>query len=431
MSTTAVEETPVAKANYDDDVVLAKRSWKFPITYALATLVIIYLALKATGVAEIVWKDRRFTGDRESVLALHADQAIWVLAVLALLATAYTAWRAWNRKPAGFAAGLVVILALVLSFLLFTGGGSGRFITIAELFYATLIAAAPLMYGAFAGVICERVGVVNIAIEGQLLVGAFTGIVVANIFENGYAGLIAAPISGALIGALLAFFSVRYAVDQIIVGVVLNVLALGLTNFLLGTVVKEGDGLNSIAHRLPAIEIPGLSDIPFIGPVFFRHTIVMYILYVLIGLLTFMLFRSRWGLRMRACGEHPKAADTVGIKVNRTRFLNTMLGSALAGLGGASFTIAAGSVFTENISAGNGYIALAAMILGKWHPIGAMGAALMFGLATAIVQFLPLTGSEVDSNLLAMIPYIVTIFAVAGFVGRSRPPAAENIPYIK
>lgn len=164
---------------------------------------------------------------------------------------------------------------------------------------------------------------------------------------------------------------------------------------------------------------------------FFAQTILVYIMYLMVVLLTIFLFRSRWGLRMRACGEHPKAADTVGIKVNRTRTLNTIFGSAIAGLGGAFFTLGNGLGFTENISAGNGYIALAAMILGKWHPLGALAASVMFGFAKSVALLMPSLNSAIPSEIVNMIPYVITIIAVAGFVGKSRPPAAENIPYLK
>ncbi|MGO1621741.1 ABC transporter permease [Flaviflexus sp.] len=411
--------------------VQAPISWKLPILYVLATLLGVYFAMNAHGVAEFVWKDIRPSRDSGNLL-VYAGQTCWILTGIVAAATIYSVVRAVQRKQQPLWLGLLVLLPLILAFLTFSGGGSGRFITIAGLFAATITAAVPLIYGSMAGVVCERVGVVNIAIEGQLLVGAFTGIVFASMFGSSWWGLLGAPLAGAFVGLLLAIFSVKYAVDQIIVGVVLNVLCLGITSFLLGTVVKDTPEWNSISYSLPVYEIPLLADIPFIGPVFFRHTIIVYFLYFLLIFLTMMLFRSRWGLRMRSVGEHPKAADTVGINVNRTRTLNTILGSSLAGLGGAAFTIGANAVFTEDMSAGNGYIALAAMILGKWHPIGAMGAALMFGFASAIVDFLPLVATNpIDPNLLAMIPYIVTILAVAGFVGKSRAPAAENIPYIK
>lgn len=290
----------------------------------------------------------------------------------------------------------------------------------------------PLIFGSLSGVISERVGVVNIAIEGDLLVGAFAGVMAASYFQTPYAGLVAAPLAGALLGSLLAIFSVKYGVDQIIVGVVLNVLALGLTTFFYGTIMKDArESLNTDQFSLFKIKIPLLSEIPVIGPVLFNQSILVYLMYAAVIALSFFLFRSRWGLRLRACGEHPRAADTVGINVGRTRTLNTILGSSFAGLGGAFFTIGSGLAFTDNISAGNGYIALAAMILGKWNPLGAMGAAVMFGFAQALARMLPNIEPAIPADLVSMIPYVVTIVAVAGFVGKSRAPAAENIPYVK
>lgn len=429
MTTTVTAATAPKKTNGVDRSIPI--SWKFPIVYCVTLALTVMMALKADGIAEYVWYGLRPSKDHPN-LKLYAGPTVWILVVVVALLTAYAFYRAIQRQKPSLAIGIGILTCFLLAFMTYSGGGSGRFITIAFLFASTLTSAQPLIFGSMAGVVCERVGVVNIAIEGQLLTGAFAGVTVASATGSPWAGLIAAPIAGGMIGALLAFFSVRYAVDQIIVGVVLNVLCMGLTSFFLGTLVKQNPHWNSIEFALPKWEIPGLSKIPFIGPVFFSHTILMYIMYIAVIALTFMLFRSRWGLRMRACGEHPKAADTVGINVNRTRFLNTMFGGAIAGLGGAAFTIATASVFTENISAGKGYIALAAMILGKWHPIGALGASLMFGVATAIVEWLPnVAASPIDPSLLAMIPYVITIFAVAGFVGNSRPPAAENIPYIK
>jgi len=328
---------------------------------------------------------------------------------------------------------VLVGLSTVCGFLVFAGSGSTTGgVTLTSVLVSTVALSTPLIFGALAGVISERVGVVNIAIEGDLLVGAFAGVLVASYFHNAYAGLIAAPVAGAFMGLLLALFSVKYGVDQVIVGVVLNVLALGLTTFFGGTVMKKSTlNLNTNQFSLSTIKIPGLSEIPVIGPALFNQTILVYIMYVVVAALAFFLFRSRWGLRLRACGEHPRAADTVGINVQRTRTNNTVLGSALAGLGGAFFTIGSSLAFTDNISAGNGYIALAALILGKWNPLGAMAAAVMFGFAQATAHLLPNLSNAVPGNLVSMIPYVVTIIAVAGFVGKSRAPAAENVPYMK
>ena len=274
----------------------------------------------------------------------------------------------------------------------------------------------------------ERSGIVNIAIEGQLLLGAFFAAVAASLASNAYVGLLAAPIAGALVGALLVWFAVSYWVDQIIIGVVLNVLVVGLTNFLFSTVLTQNSETWNARQRLPNLPIPGLSEIPVLGPVLFDQTILVYIMYAVVILLNIFVFRSRWGLRMRAVGEHPKAADTVGIKVNRTRVVNTIFAGAIAGLGGAFFTVGTGLAFGKEMSAGQGYIALAAMILGKWNPYGALGAALLFGFSRNLGNLLSSIGTPVPSEFLLMLPYVVTIFAVAGFVGRVRAPAAENIP---
>jgi len=311
------------------------------------------------------------------------------------------------------------------------GAGRSTVIPVTTLLSGALALSVPLVFGALCGVVCERSGIVNIAIEGQLLGGAFLAAVVGSLTSSAYLGMIAAPIAGALVGVLLVFFAVRYWVDQIIVGVVLNVLVVGVTSFLFSTVLTEDKATWNANQRLPELPIPLLSEIPVIGPVLFRQTLLVYIMYAAVILLQIFVFRSRWGLRMRAVGEHPKAADTVGIKVNRTRVINTIFGGAIAGLGGAFFTVGSGLAFGKEMSAGQGYIALAAMILGKWNPTGAVAAALLFGFSKNLGNVLSTIGSTVPSEFLLMLPYAVTIFAVAGLVGRVRAPAAENIPYIK
>jgi simple sugar transport system permease protein len=268
-----------------------------------------------------------------------------------------------------------------------------------------------------------------VAIEGQLLAGAFLAATVGTLSGSPYVGMVAAPLAGALVGALLALFAVRYFVDHIIVGVVLNVLVTGVTNYLFSTVLTANPATWNTPGRLPKLPIPLLSQIPVIGPVLFNQNAVVYAMYILVVVLQIMLFRSRWGLRLRACGEHPKAADTVGIKVNRTRVRNTILGGAIAGLGGAFFTVANGLAFGKEMSAGKGFIALAAMILGRWNPKGAVAAALLFGFADALQAFLSPAGTPIPGNILLMTPYLVTILAVAGLVGRVVPPAAEGKPY--
>jgi simple sugar transport system permease protein len=272
---------------------------------------------------------------------------------------------------------------------------------------------------------------VNIAIEGQLLAGAFMAAVVGSLTDSLVAGLIAAVVAGLLVSFILATFAVTYFVDQVIVGVVINTLVLGLTSFFYTAVLsKDVETYNSPPVMKP-IAIPGLSEIPVIGPVLFNQTIIVYLMYIVVALVHVGLFKTRWGLRVRAVGEHPKAADTVGINVNKIRYRNVLIGGMVAGLGGAFFTLGSVGAFGKNMTAGKGFIALAAMIFGRWSPLGAVGAALLFGFADQLQQVLSIIGTPIPSQFMLMAPYLITLFAVAGLVGKSRAPAADGVPYKK
>lgn len=325
---------------------------------------------------------------------------------------------------------LVAVFGVVFLVAFLTWTSAGATIPVPGLLLGALALSTPLIFGALGGVISERVGVVNVAIEGQLLAGAFVSALVASATGSAYVGLIGAMIAGVLVSMVLAVFSIRYIVDQVIVGVVLNVLVTGLTSFLYSQVLARSDSL-SRGVRFPQLDIPVLSQIPIVGPVFFRQTIIVYLMYVAIALVFYGLFRTRWGLRLRSVGEHPQAADTVGIKVNATRFWNVSLAGAIAGLGGAYFTLGSLGNFQKEMTAGAGFIALAAVIFGRWDPIRATLAALLFGFASNLQNVLGAIGSPVPSEFMLMLPYIVTIFAVAGLVGQSRGPAASGKPYIK
>jgi simple sugar transport system permease protein len=307
---------------------------------------------------------------------------------------------------------------------------TGTTIDVLGLLQNSVALAVPLILGALAGVLCERSGVINVAIEGQMLAGAWAAALVGSLVTS-YVGLIGAAVAGALMGVMLAVFSIKYLVNQVVLGVVLNVLALGLTGFFYDAFMQpNAQSLNSPAV-LQSIDIPGLSQIPVIGPLLFQANIVVYLAYVLIIVIDVALFRTRWGLRTRAVGEHPKAADTVGIKVLATRYRNVIMGGAVAGLGGAYFTVGSVGAFGKNITSGNGFIALAALIFGRWSPRGAVGASLLFGFASALQVMLSINVPSIPSNFLAMLPYLATIFAVAGLVGRVRAPAADGEPYVK
>lgn len=413
--------------------VLAPISWRWPLIYGVLALVaLVFFTLLPEGGRETNYQISR-GGDLWLIpnftVPLTATNIVLSVVMLAVTAFVVRATVARRRVPTWVP--IVFGIAFVLAFLTWVGAGRATVIPVTTLLSGALALSVPLVFGALSGVVCERSGIVNIAIEGQLLAGAFLGAVVASLTSSAYLGLVAAPLAGAAVGAILAFFAVKYWVDQIIVGVVLNVLVIGLTSFLFSTVLTENKATWNAAQRLPTLPVPLLSEIPVIGPVLFRQTLLVYLMYAAVIVLQVFIFRSRWGLRMRSVGEHPKAADTVGIKVNRTRVVNTILGGAIAGLGGAFFTVGSGLAFGKEMSAGQGFIALAAMILGRWNPVGAVAAALLFGFSKNLGNVLSTIGSNVPSEFLLMLPYAVTIFAVAGLVGRVRAPAAENIPYIK
>ncbi|MFM6971471.1 MAG: ABC transporter permease, partial [Rhodoluna sp.] len=234
-----------------------------------------------------------------------------------------------------------------------------------------------------------------------------------------------------LVSWVLATFAIKYLVDQIIVGVVLNVLIVGLTNFLFSTLISENIALFNQPPRFDRILIPLLGQIPVVGPVLFNQTLIVYLMYLAVAGVWIALFKTRWGLRVRAVGEYPKAADTVGIKVFRTRYISVIIGGALAGLGGAFFTLGQVGAFGKEMTNGAGYIALAAMIFGRWNPIYAMFAGLLFGFAQNLQYGLSIIGSEVPSEFLLMLPYALTVVAVAGLVGKVTGPASAGKPYIK
>lgn len=288
--------------------------------------------------------------------------------------------------------------------------------------------ATPIALGALAGVLCERAGVVNIAIEGMMLAAAFGAAITASASGSLWVGLICGLGVGALFGAVHAVVSIRYEVDQIVGGTFINIFALGLTSYLTARVLVEYPDLNQPGTFRP-LAVPLLSDIPFVGPLLFNQNVFGYLMFALVFFLAWALFNTRWGLRVRSVGEHPRAADTVGINVRAVRYRNVMLGGVAAGLGGAWFTLSSAGRFDENMTNGKGFIALAAMIFGRWHPVGAFVAALIFGFSEQLNDYLALLDTPIPSQFLLMAPYVVTIVVVAGLVGRPRVPAASGKPY--
>lgn len=311
------------------------------------------------------------------------------------------------------------------------GSASSSNVSLVSILSGALALSIPMIFGSMGGLLCERSGVVNIAIEGQLLFGAFSAVLVGSITDSSWAGLLAAMIGGVLVSLILATFSIKYLVDQTIVGVVVNVLVSGLTGFFFTRILQANPAELNSAPKLPGFEIPVLSQIPVVGPVLFNQSVLIYLMYIVVGLIWFALNKSKWGLRTRAVGEHPKAANTLGVNVNRLRFSNVLMAGAVAGMGGAFFTLVSVSTFNADMTSGQGYIALAALIFGRWKPLGALMASLLFGFSLQMQFVLSGLGTTIPTELLAMLPYVVTILAVAGLVGRSRGPAASGKPYIK
>jgi simple sugar transport system permease protein len=275
------------------------------------------------------------------------------------------------------------------------------------------------------GLIGERSGIINIGIEGQMLLSAFIGFLVNVWTGNLLLAVIAGVLTGALAGALLAFMSVTLKIDQIIGGTVINILALGLTGYFYTS------GLTT-QGKLQPYALGPLADLPLVGPVFFVNPPITYATIVLVFAVHYVLFHTRWGLRTRAVGEHPRAADTVGISVTLMRYVNVIIAGGFAGLAGAFLTLEAVGSFERGMTNGRGFVALAVMIFGKWTPIGSWGAALLFGLASAIQTQLQFGGViDIPHQFIGMIPYLMTIIVLAGFGGRARPPAAEGVPYEK
>jgi ABC-type uncharacterized transport system permease subunit len=299
-------------------------------------------------------------------------------------------------------------------------------LTSPQLWASTLAMAVPLALPALGGTFSERTGVVNIAMEGIMLVGAFFAVTFSYYTGSAWAGLALALVMGALLAAIFAWAAIRLAADQVVLGMAVNIFAAGLTAFLLDTIFGY-NGTPPQTPQLPTVDIPFLDPVPFLGPLLSHQSILVYVMLVIVALSHWFLFHTKLGLRMRAVGENPLAADTVGLNVWRLRYLGVIISGILSALGGAYLSIGILNSFDVGMTGGRGYIALAAMIFGKWTPLGAFGASLLFGFANALA--IALQGHGISANLLQMLPYALTILALAGLVGRSTPPAADGIPY--
>ncbi len=368
-------------------------------------------------------------GVREGALPdwlLPARTTLYVLAMIAAVLGGVQLVRGFGRATNGVLG--LVTLAFIFGFLVWAAAGQS--LNLVGMLGTTLLRAVPLTLGALSGVLCERSGVVNIAIEGMMLSAAMVATVVGSVTHNLWLGLLSAIVTGALMALLHAVLSIKYKVNQIVSGTVINIFATGFTSYISAKFLQVYQTLNNPGtfSRWP---IPGLSSIPLLGPIAFNGNLFLYATFILLFVVHFALFSTRWGLRLRSVGEHPKAADTLGINVFKTRYMAVLLGGMMAGFAGAYFTLGSVGRFDEVMTAGRGFISLAAMIFGNWTPFGSFGAGLIFGFADSLATKLAILGVQIPSEFLLMAPYLATMVVLAGVVGRGHMPAADGTPYEK
>ncbi len=353
-----------------------------------------------------------------------------LLVAVAAVAAGVYATREGERRLGWIAVAIGVLGAIIAVVAVNSGEGNlDRVFVWSALAAGMLRFATPLIFGAMGGILSERSGVINIGLEGMMLMGAFFGIFGADLFGSWFLGILVGLASGALMGLIHAFVSIRLRADQVVSGTGINILAIGITGYVF--IYHYGnEGTPSDISRVPSVTLPLIEDIPFIGEAIGHLNLLTWVALILVPLLTLFLFRTRGGLRLRSVGEKPRAADSVGLPVIRTRYLAVIASGCLAALGGVFLSVALVGSFNENMTAGRGFIALAAVIFGSWRPWGALAGALLFGFSTALAQRLPVF-SESTAVLFQALPYVLTLIVVAGVIGRSRPPAAIGVPYVK
>ena len=359
-------------------------------------------------------------------LIVPTSISLYVLGGVVVLATVWQLLRGFERVN------LVVALVVGIGILAFLVWASrDKSINLTGMLVSSLVRATPIALAAISGLYSERSGVVNIGIEGMMLAGAFASVVFASVTDNLFIGVIAGILAGMVLALLHAVLSIRYMVDQIVSGAVIIILALGLTSFLQRSVLNIYPELNQPGSAIPAFQIPVLWKIPIIGPILFNQSPIIYALFVLTIVTRIIMNNTRWGLRVRSVGEHPRAADTLGINVFRIRYISVLISGAIAGLAGAYMSIGAAGRFNEGMTAGKGFLGLAAMIFGNWNPGGAFFGSLIFGFFDSWQEKLSILQVGIPVDLLGMAPYLATMIVLAGFVGRARMPAADGQPYEK
>ncbi|MCK6582469.1 MAG: ABC transporter permease [Anaerolineales bacterium] len=359
-------------------------------------------------------------------LVVPALPAVYFMAAIAVFVGAYQLARGVRSNGL-----LIGILAFTFVFAFLMWAAQDKSFNLTGMLSSSLVRATPIALAALCGVISERSAVINIGIEGIMLMSAQAAVVAATLSGNLYVGLIAAILIGGLVALFHAYLVIRFKVDQIVSGVAINIFGAGATSFISSRFMQHATDTLNNSGTFPIIAIPGLSKIPVLGPVLFENNLIVYLTIILVIIMHIMLFYTPWGLRTRAVGEHPKAADTLGVNVYLMRYVNVTLGGMIAGLGGAYFTIGSVGRFDEILTAGKGFIGLAAMIFGNWNPIGAYTSSLIFGFADSLQVKLQILRVPIPSEFLLMAPYIVTMIILTGVVGRAIPPAADGQPYEK
>ena len=363
-------------------------------------------------------------GKDEPLVDLPSRATLWALGMFCTFASAYL----WVKGAQGIelAAGLVGFMAVSALLVWMTRGSS---LSLFAMLRESIVRATPLILGALSGLWCEKSGIVNIAIEGMMLSGAFTAVAATSMSGSPWVGIVAAVMTGGAMASLHAVLSIKYQVDQIISGTVINILAVGATRYMnIRLLTPTG---NNAPGTFSVVSVPVLSKIPVIGRMFFEHQPTVFMMFILVAVVAVIMAYTTWGLRTRAIGEHPRAADTLGVHVNRMRYINVIIGGMIAGIGGAYFSLGEVGRFEDNMTNGKGFVALAALIFGKWTALGGMAAGLLFGFADALQDKMQILNVGIPAEFLQMTPYVLTVIVLAGVIGRAVPPAAVGQPYEK
>lgn len=396
------------------------------ILVAIFLLVVFASNLAAETMTKFVMTPGGITVGKMADWIIPSRLTIYILAGICLVIGLYQLIRGFG-KATNLMVGLVFLI-LIFSFL--TWQASGKSLNLAGMLSSAVLLAVPITLGAFSGILSERAGVVNIAIEGMMLMSAMVSALMGSVTNSIWLGLLFGVGSAVLLSLLHGVLSIKYKIDQIISGTVINIFSTGMTAFISQKYLQVFQNLNN-PPMFQRFEIPLLSEIPLIGPILFNTNFFVYFMFIILIVLQIALFSTRWGLRMRSVGEHPKAADTLGINVIKTRYMAVLLGGMVAGIAGAFYILGSVGRFDEGMTAGKGFIGLAAMIFGNYNPIGAMGAGLLFGFADSLGSKLSLLGSVIPSTLMSTAPYLITMIVLAGFVGKGHVPAADGTPYNK